>query len=54
MVGNRNVRMQVCGLRGMWWCDMLWTCIRAWRLRDTSICRELRRRIAEGTLANSC
>ena len=54
VVGNRNVRMQVCSLRGMWRCNILWTCIRTWRLRGTSIYRELRQRMAEGTLANSC
>ena len=54
VVGHRNVRIQVCSLRGMWRCNTLRTCISAWRLRGTSIYRELRRRIAEGTLANSC
>ena len=54
VVGNRNVHMQICSLRGMWRCDVLWTCIRTWRLRGTSLYRELRQRIAEGTLANSC
>ena len=54
VVGHRNVRMQVCSLRGIWRCNTLWTCISTWRLRGTSIYRELRRRIAEGTLANSC
>ena len=54
VVGHRNVRMQACSLGGMRRCNILWTCIRTWRLRGTSIYRELRRRIAEGTLANSC
>ena len=33
VVGHRNVCMQLCSLRGMWRCGVLWTCIRTWRLR---------------------
>lgn len=27
VVGNRNMRIQICSLHGMWWCGVLWTCI---------------------------
>jgi len=51
VVGRRSVRMQVCGMRRR---NALWTRIRTWRLRGAPTCRELRGRVAEGTLANSC
>ena len=54
VVGSRNVCRQVCSLRGMWRCSILWMRIRTWRLRGTSTCHELRQRMAEGTLVNSC
>ena len=41
VVGNRNVRMQIYSLRGMWRCGVLCVCIRTWRLRGTLLYREL-------------
>lgn len=29
VMGNRNVRMQICNLRGLWRRNVPWTCIRA-------------------------
>lgn len=46
VMGNRNARVQMCNLRDMWRCNILWTCIRTWRLCRTPICRELRQPIA--------
>ena len=53
VMGVCNVRVQMCDLRGMWWRNILWTCIRTWRLRRTPICRELWQLIAEGTFYKS-